>query len=304
MKGEESSSKAEQGSKTKEAEHLISRCQNFAHLISRCENFAHPKTKVRNPWAKGSHFRTPQKVRNHSRCEIRFQGANFLKSNFAHHCGRCENFRTVRNPLLAHVCQFRTPQAIFALCETVCENFAHTISRCENFAHLLRCEIFIERVPFSHTQFQGAKFADQGAKISHARLKQSPAHKLRTSGIPNTHSLISAMAKTRGGLSASPSSPTPRPHEPPWEPQLPPVQAPAIPPSEGEAPSQRRYPTRRPPTDPVPPVDQATSPVSRPQRRDQFSGPGEPSHAPQPEPATEEPRIPADMPPRPLSGVP
>ncbi|KAL6321563.1 hypothetical protein AAG906_021802 [Vitis piasezkii] len=42
MKGEESSSKAEQGSKTKEAEHLISRCQNFAHLISRCENFAHP----------------------------------------------------------------------------------------------------------------------------------------------------------------------------------------------------------------------------------------------------------------------
>ena len=100
MKGEESSSKAEQGSKTKEAE----------HPISRCENFAHPKTKVRNPWAKGSNFRTPQfqGAKSISRCEIRFQGANFLKSNFAHHCVRCENFRTVRNPLLAHVCQFGT----------------------------------------------------------------------------------------------------------------------------------------------------------------------------------------------------
>ena len=87
----------------------------FAHLISRCENFAHPKTKVRNPWAKRSHFRTPlpQGAKSISRCEIPFQGANFLKSNFAHHCGRCENFRTVRNPLLAHVCQFRTPQADF-----------------------------------------------------------------------------------------------------------------------------------------------------------------------------------------------
>ena len=87
----------------------------FAHLILRCENFAHPKTKVRNPWAKRSHFRTPlpQGAKSISRCEIHFQGANFLKSNFAHHCGRCENFRTVRNPLLAHVCQFRTPQADF-----------------------------------------------------------------------------------------------------------------------------------------------------------------------------------------------
>eukprot|EP00261_Vitis_vinifera_P024409 XP_010656684.2 PREDICTED: lysine-rich arabinogalactan protein 19-like [Vitis vinifera] len=77
----------------------------------------------------------------------------------------------------------------------------------------------------------------------------------------------------------------------------PPVQAPAIPPSEGEAPSHRRYPTRRPPTEPVPPVDQAASPVSRPPaKRTKFSGPGEPSHAPQPEPPTEDSRIPADMP--------
>ncbi|RVW26838.1 hypothetical protein CK203_116451 [Vitis vinifera] len=99
------------------------------------------------------------------------------------------------------------------------------------------------------------------------------------------------MAKTRGGLSASPSSPTPRPQRAAMgAAPSPPVQAPAIPPSEGEAPSQRRYPTRRPPADPVPPVEQATSPISRPPaKRSRFSGPGEPSHVPQPQPATEEP---------------
>ncbi|XP_059592861.1 vegetative cell wall protein gp1-like [Vitis vinifera] len=107
------------------------------------------------------------------------------------------------------------------------------------------------------------------------------------------------MTKTRGGLSASPSSPTPRPQRAAMgAAPSPPVQAPAIPPSKGEAPSQRRYPTRRPPADPVPPVEQATSPVSRPPaKRSRFSDPGEPSHAPQPQPATEEPRIPVDMPP-------
>ncbi|KAL6338316.1 hypothetical protein AAG906_018663 [Vitis piasezkii] len=100
------------------------------------------------------------------------------------------------------------------------------------------------------------------------------------------------MAKTRGGLSASPSSPTPRPHRAAMGGAAsPPVQAPAIPPSEG-TPSQRRYPTRRPPTDPVPPADQAASSASRPPaKRTKFSGPGEPSHAPQPEPPTEDSRI-------------
>eukprot|EP00261_Vitis_vinifera_P018155 XP_010648123.1 PREDICTED: extensin-like [Vitis vinifera] len=107
------------------------------------------------------------------------------------------------------------------------------------------------------------------------------------------------MVKTRGGLSASPSSPTPRPQRVAMgAAPSPPVQAPAIPPSEGEVPSQRRYPTRRPPTEPVPPAEQAASSVSRPPAKmTRFSGPGEPSHAPQPEPATEEPRIPVDMPP-------
>ncbi|KAL6348550.1 hypothetical protein AAG906_013170 [Vitis piasezkii] len=107
------------------------------------------------------------------------------------------------------------------------------------------------------------------------------------------------MAKTRGGLSASPSSPTPRPHRAAMGAAAsPPVQAPTIPPSEGEAPSQHRYPTRRPPTHPVPPAEQATSSISRPPaKRTKFSGPGEPSHASQPEPPTEDPRIPVDMPP-------
>ncbi|KAL6346942.1 hypothetical protein AAG906_006002 [Vitis piasezkii] len=80
------------------------------------------------------------------------------------------------------------------------------------------------------------------------------------------------MAKTRGGLSASPSSPRPRPHRAAMGAAAsPPVQAPAIPPSEGEAPSQRRYPTRRPPTDTVPPADQAASFISRPPKRTRFS---------------------------------
>nr|CAN67375.1 hypothetical protein VITISV_026456 [Vitis vinifera] len=102
------------------------------------------------------------------------------------------------------------------------------------------------------------------------------------------------MAKTRGGLSASPSSPTPRQHQAAMGAAASPtVQAPAIPPSEGGTPSQRRYPTRRPPTDPVPPADQATSSVSRPPaKRTKFSGLGEPSQPPPAEPPIEEPRIP------------
>ena len=105
MKDVENSSKVRQGSKTKETEHLISRCKNFAHLISRGEFlspkgaiFAHLKTKVRNLFQGAKNW---------------FQSANSLKAIFAHHCSRCENFRTVRNPLLAHECQFRTPQASF-----------------------------------------------------------------------------------------------------------------------------------------------------------------------------------------------
>ena len=54
-----------------------------------------------------------------------------LSGNFAHLNPRCENFRTVRNTLLAHECHFAHLKPIFAPCETRCENFAHHNPRCE-----------------------------------------------------------------------------------------------------------------------------------------------------------------------------
>ena len=107
------------------------------------------------------------------------------------------------------------------------------------------------------------------------------------------------MAMTRGGLSASSSSPTPRPQQSTMGGAASPtVQVPAIPPSEGGTPSQRRYPTRRPPTNPVPPTDRAQRPAPRPPaKRTKFSGPGESSHAPQAESPTEDSRIPVGIPP-------
>ncbi|RVW20226.1 hypothetical protein CK203_112026 [Vitis vinifera] len=79
------------------------------------------------------------------------------------------------------------------------------------------------------------------------------------------------MAKTRGGLSGSPSSPTPRPHRAAMGAAAsPPVQAPAIPPSEGK-PFSAPIPHQEPPTDPVPPADQATSLFLGHQRREPSS---------------------------------
>ncbi|RVW89448.1 hypothetical protein CK203_046829 [Vitis vinifera] len=75
------------------------------------------------------------------------------------------------------------------------------------------------------------------------------------------------MAKTRGGLSASPSSPMPRPTQFTIRDATSLVaQDSTVPPSEGGTPSQRRYPTRRPPTDPVPPTTKAKRLVSHPRR--------------------------------------
>ena len=136
MKGEESSSKAEQGSKTKEAEHPISRCQNFRTPDFKVRKFRTPQ----NQGAKSLGQKKPFSHTPTSRCEIPFQGANFLKSNFAHHCGRCEI-------LSWHTCaNFAHLKLIFTLCEIVCEIFAHHYSRCENFAHLLlTCEIISKK---------------------------------------------------------------------------------------------------------------------------------------------------------------
>ncbi|XP_010650255.1 gibberellin-regulated protein 14-like [Vitis vinifera] len=70
-----------------------------------------------------------------------------------------------------------------------------------------------------------------------------------------------------------------------------------VPPSKGGTPSQRRYPTRRPPTDAVPPTTKAKRPVSRPPtKKAKFSGPGEPSQPPQAEPPIEDPQIPVGIP--------
>ncbi|RVW31211.1 hypothetical protein CK203_082893 [Vitis vinifera] len=77
----------------------------------------------------------------------------------------------------------------------------------------------------------------------------------------------------------------------------PPVQDSAVPPSEGGTPSQRRYPTRRPPTNPVTPADQTKRPVSRPPtKRTKFSGPGKPSQPPLAKPPIEESQIPVGIP--------
>ncbi|RVW20097.1 hypothetical protein CK203_113216 [Vitis vinifera] len=106
------------------------------------------------------------------------------------------------------------------------------------------------------------------------------------------------MVKTRGGLSASPSSPMPRPAQSAVKGTTsPPAQDSTVPPSEGGMSSQHRYPTRRPPTNPVPPTTKAKRPASRPPlKRAKFSGLGEPSQTPQAEPPTEDSQVPVEVP--------
>nr|CAN69559.1 hypothetical protein VITISV_043965 [Vitis vinifera] len=106
------------------------------------------------------------------------------------------------------------------------------------------------------------------------------------------------MEKTRGGLSASPSSSMPQPEQSAiGGATLPPAQDSTVPPSEGGTPSQRRYPTRRPPTDLVPPAAKAKRPASRPPaKKTKFSSPGEPSQTPQAKPPTEDSQIPMGIP--------
>ncbi|RVW69117.1 hypothetical protein CK203_060679 [Vitis vinifera] len=107
------------------------------------------------------------------------------------------------------------------------------------------------------------------------------------------------MAKTRGGLSASHHHRRLDHSKPPWEAPLRHLFRPRpFPHLRGEPLLSADTPTRRPPTEPVPPADQPQRPASRPPaKRTKFSGPGEPSHAPQAEPPTEEPRIPMGIPP-------
>ncbi|RVW68089.1 hypothetical protein CK203_062213 [Vitis vinifera] len=277
MKGEESSSKAEQGSKTKETEHLISRCQIFAHLISRCENFAHPRPRCEILGPKEEDFAHPYlKVRN------QFQGAKSVfkvrisKNPFSHTTVEGAKIFALCEILSWHTCaNFAHLKLIFARCETVCENFAHHYSRCENFAHLLlKCEIFSKK----------------GAIFAHP--------------IPRCE-----MDRSRCENFARPEEAFPPPiltehshGEPPWEPHLHLLFRPrpfphlrgkfllsADTPPGGHPPNLCRQPRK--------PTELRDLFLDPPAKRTKFSGPREPSHAPQPEPATEEPRIPVDMPP-------
>ena len=72
MKGEESSSKAEQGSKAKEAEHPISRCQNFRTPDFKVRNFRTPLPQC----AKSLGQKKPFSHTPTSRCEINFKVRN------------------------------------------------------------------------------------------------------------------------------------------------------------------------------------------------------------------------------------
>ena len=114
---------------------------------SKVRNFHTIEIKVRIPQSKGWKFRIPQsKVRNWFQgAKTTVQSANSLNAIFAHHCSRCENFRTVRNPLLAHECHFRTPQAKFRTMRNKVRNWVRNAK-------------------------QGVNSSVENAKISHGKI--------------------------------------------------------------------------------------------------------------------------------------
>ncbi|RVW66843.1 hypothetical protein CK203_066137 [Vitis vinifera] len=129
---------------------------NFAHLNPRCEKF---RTVRNTSWHTSaiSHTSSPFSHRAKQGAKIShttIQGAKFIPRcenlssrciNFAHLNPRCEKFSHRAKPPPGTRVPFRTPQAIFARCETRCEflspkygNFARCNSRCEIL--ILRCE--------------------------------------------------------------------------------------------------------------------------------------------------------------------
>ncbi|RVW33672.1 hypothetical protein CK203_113943 [Vitis vinifera] len=175
-----------------------------------------------------------------SRCE-------FPKTNFAHHCARCENFRTVRNPSW------------------------HTSAI---FAHLK---------PFSHRAKQGAKFRTPDFKVRKFRTPHLSPEAQRTPHDPAEKPLESRTVtllhfghgEDQRRPFRSPSSPTPRPHRVA-------MGAAASPPEATHGPCATSRSSHE-------------LCFSAPAKRTKFSGPGEPSHAPQPEPPTEDSRIPVGL---------
>ena len=88
-----------------------------------------------------------------SRCE------NFVRWN-----PTCENFRTVRNSLLAHECHFAHLKALFAPCESRCEIHSSMRNKVEFLKCQFRTPLFKVR-KFLHRANQGAKFL-HSAKLS------------------------------------------------------------------------------------------------------------------------------------------
>ena len=113
------------------------------------------------------------------------QGTKLI-SRCENHCLKCEfpkcNFRTVRNSLLAHECHFRTPQAKFCTVRNKVRNFRTVRNFCtvRNWVRnaIQGAKSSVQRVPFSHTSIQGAKFLVQGAKISQGKILSSKNFKL------------------------------------------------------------------------------------------------------------------------------
>ncbi|RVW12736.1 Retrovirus-related Pol polyprotein from transposon 17.6 [Vitis vinifera] len=182
--------------------------RKFRTMISRCEFLSR----------KGAISHTSKQGAKLTRCEIPVQGAN-SQMPFSH--------TTVQGAKIFALCEIPSwhTSAIFAHLKP----FSHRAKQGAKFSHsaklsaklISRCEI----------QSKGCHFRTQ----SKPRNSKTPAHQLRSLWNPEQPPpFISAMAKTRGGLSASPS-PTPRPQQATMGGAAsPPVQAPAIPPSEGE----------------------------------------------------------------------
>ncbi|KAL6310831.1 hypothetical protein AAG906_019468 [Vitis piasezkii] len=78
-----------------------------------------------------------------------------LSGNFAHLNPRCENFRTVRNTLLAHECHFAHPKPIFAPCETrqLCKA-ERNIAAAPNFATVRHVFGVVPGAQIMHTIYQ------------------------------------------------------------------------------------------------------------------------------------------------------
>ncbi|RVW61707.1 hypothetical protein CK203_066027 [Vitis vinifera] len=238
------------GSKTRKRA-LHSRCEishdDKVRIPSQRWNFAH-LNKVRNYF----------KVRNLSRCEFpnEFSHTTFKVRKFSHRAK--SSWHT--SAIFAHL------KPNFAPCET-------------------RCEIFHSAKLSAKNAKQGANSSVQDGNFAHAiqgAKFQSKVRKFRTLlENPNNH-----LAPFRPWQRLEEAFPPPHPHRSSttaihhWGRHFATCSHSAIPHLRG-TPSQRRYPTRRPPTNPVTPADQSKRPVSRPPtKRTKFSGPGEPSQPP------------------------